>query len=896
MGQTSARFGIDPRGTFFEMELSNPFNEDFIYFGVVNPDGGIRMFDQAGQKQAVRYSRDSIEPGKRYEFKDGIIKVFDENNNEISEHVVESENNIVDQYALNDYFTHEPTDPLKYCVTKNHVVFTNPTKIPTLAKVQSPSDKEYRKYYSFLNLKILDTENYNYTFRRYYKKDDKIEFREIEDIAVDKLDGFSDKDYDADTSLWLQKEGPFRYKLEPNDKSAAEKEDAIVEVFFRGTVTQIKSDGGDGYYPRVDYYPEETLITGGRGFKKGSIRVKVSDAENAGSTFDGKDVAYITFKVEDTRKYVGTAFDEIKPSGDADISDMSVSDILNGLRKDFEDKGINKAIVVGNGIYLENNIEFSISSEELAVADIMNSQRFDDTEPPMVRITSVNELPVDCYPGFRVEVSNSFDNKNNYFLEYQSESYTENIDLDNTKADGYWVEIAKPYEAYNPMNGTLPHMITAAKFTDEPDYAFIVSPIQYKKRTAGTSRTNPSIFIDQAPITAVNFYKNRLFFFSKIGTVISTRAGELDNLFINTAVSTSLIDPLDLTANSNQRVPIYGSSIINNGMVLFGNSEQYLLTTNADLLTSETANITKISNYTYDPVSNPTYLGANVAFISSGLSRFYELTNLYDRGPVDINERSQQIQTTFGQRFNQPVCSREQSMAIVYKQYTDSSLTGSSPDMMVYRFRQENSQESSQTSWVRWKLGYTMVNDVPVHKRVAFVSMPQDKIFLVVADKNGECDLWKMSGDTISGLPANNASVVPKFTDGWYDDVDGKPFKTEIKFPTIYAQSKGATPVSDVTANLTIHRVKLSTAAIGAYDLTIERKGYDTYNLLVEQTPSDEYKANFPPLYGEKVETVPVYTRNKNLTLTMSTTYDAPLTLRSMTWEGDWNRPYYKSV
>jgi hypothetical protein len=97
-------------------------------------------------------------------------------------------------------------------------------------------------------------------------------------------------------------------------------------------------------------------------------------------------------------------------------------------------------------------------------------------------------------------------------------------------------------------------------------------------------------------------------------------------------------------------------------------------------------------------------------------------------------------------------------------------------------------------------------------------------------------------------------------------------------------------------ANLTIHRVKLSTAAVGTYDLTIERRGYDTYKILVEQTPADDYYADSFPESDEKIETVPIYTRNKNLTLTMSTTYDAPLTLRSVTWEGDYNRPYYKSV
>ena len=67
-------------------------------------------------------------------------------------------------------------------------------------------------------------------------------------------------------------------------------------------------------------------------------------------------------------------------------------------------------------------------------------------------------------------------------------------------------------------------------------------------------------------------------------------------------------------------------------------------------LTSETANLTKIANYTFDPMSDPIYLGTNVGFVGAGLTRFYEMTNVYDRGPVDINERSQQIQITVWSR------------------------------------------------------------------------------------------------------------------------------------------------------------------------------------------------------------------------------------------------------
>ena len=95
------------------------------------------------------------------------------------------------------------------------------------------------------------------------------------------------------------------------------------------------------------------------------------------------------------------------------------------------------------------------------MADVLNSQKIDDDVVPIVRVNTVAELPVECYEGFKVEVLNSFDNKNNYFLEYKAES--KDSDSSIVKADGYWEEIAKPYEMYNPENTTLPHMITIAR-------------------------------------------------------------------------------------------------------------------------------------------------------------------------------------------------------------------------------------------------------------------------------------------------------------------------------------------------------------------------------------------------------------------------------------------------
>ena len=862
--------GTDPLGTWFEIELSNQVNNDYIYIGNVTQNGEISIFNQDGERQLVVYTEDNqaVTPHKDYLYKDGIetLVVNDDNGEEL-------ESLKTTLTATNGYFRHSDDKPLKYCISKDHAIFANPIEVPTLTKAPKPSANDLKKYYSYINLKVVDTANYNYIFKLFRPKDGADTYRYITDVDAIKIDDVL-SDYDKDLTLPLQLNGPFEFDLGSVGQDGIE-EVAKIEVTFVGQVVQLKSDDGDGYRNEARYNWSTQIITPGKGYKKNQVFKITKSANDLGGTED----LTFTFKIEDVNSVTATSNVDINPGV---TNDMDAASVLQALQASFKSNGIDKAVVTGSGIYLEDYEPFSVSTAEVAVADVLNSQQLDDTIPPIAIVNTVAELPIECWNGFRVEVKNSFDDKNNYFLEYKAES--EGSDLDLTKADGYWEEIAKPYEQFNPRNGTLPHMITIARREYRTDFAFVVSPIQYNKRTAGTMLDNPSMFVDKATITDLNYYKNRLFFFTSVGTIISSRAGEINNLFINTGLQTSPIDPIDVVANSNQRVPIYGSSVINNGMVLFGETEQYMVTTNSDLLTSETVNVTKVANYTFDRVSNAIYLGANIGFVSKGVSRFYEMTNLYDRGPVDINERSQQIQTQFGQDFNMPVSSREQSQVVVYKS------GASSADMMVYRFRQENSQESSQTSWVRWRVGG--------NNKVCFASLPQDKMFVVVKPLFGECKLYKIDGSSVDNTVNPNPINIPTFRDGYTPRAEGSgdPFTTKIVFPTIYAQSGSLKIKTDVTANLTIHRVKLSTALIGTYDLTIDRKGYDTYKLLVEQTPADEYAANFPTLYGEKVETVPVYTRNKNLTLTISTDYDAPMTLRSMTWEGDYNRPYYNSV
>ena len=889
------KVGIDPEGTWFEFQLSNTVNKDTMYFGCVNQDGSIVVFDQGGQVQKILYSRDPLVPHKEYVYNSGELKVLGYNKEVIEKIKVETPTDPDINPDTVEYFENSADEPLKYCVSKKHIIFTRPTKTPTLAGVQLPSDDDKNRYYSFVNIKVRDTANYRYNLEIFFPDEGKETYRYMSECEVAALGGEGDPDWDEDESLALERLGPWRFEVDDDDIDGIT-EPAIIEVSFKARAYSVTRSNGTRYVNRVDYTPDRVdIIYGGKGVESKSFTKKISEATNA--TQEIKDRAELRIKFKpDTEKRTATKSKPILAPDN--IDDITVEILLERLREAIDaELSLNGRVVqVGTGLYVEDTEPFSIATSESAVVDVLNSQKIEDKDiVPIVRVNTVAELPVECYAGFVAQVSNSFDGENDFYLQYKSESESSEDDVEKTKSDGFWEEIAKPFEPIKPNPSQMPHMITIVRETDRDEFVFIVSPIEWAKRTAGTAKDNPSFFTDEADITELNYYKNRLFMMTRAGTIVSSRAGEINNLFINTAVKTSDIDPIDVVANSNQRMPIHGSAVVNNAMVLFGDTEQYSVTTNNDLLTSESVNITRLSNYTFEQKSRPVYLGTSLGFISSGLSRFYEMTNVYDRGPVDINERSQQVQTDFGRGFNMPVSSREQSSMLVYKNYRDDDPGDNSKEMYLYRFRQENSQEKSQTSWVKWELD----------KPITYVSMPQDKIYVVVTtdDKKQVCSFYVMDSGSADGLPATSlgdAALVPRYLDGWYYDdnnkLQGADYTTTIEFPTIFAMSKGLNPKTDINANLTIHRVKLSTAAVGMYDVKIERKGYDTHELLIEQSPANQYAGGFPRLTGEVIETIPIYTRNHNLTLTITSEYQAPFGLRSMTWEGDYNRPYYKSV
>ena len=145
-------------------------------------------------------------------------------------------------------------------------------------------------------------------------------------------------------------------------------------------------------------------------------------------------------------------------------------------------------------------------------------------------------------------------------------------------------------------------MITVAMRNLIKKFTFVVSPIGYEEASAGTAKDNPSMFEDQAPITEVNYYKNRLFFITSVGTMyLSSQAGKINNLFLKHSLTVSAMILLTLLLTA---INVYLSMVLLwSTMVWYClvNLSSIVLTTLMMCLTSSTASVTKIANYTFDP-------------------------------------------------------------------------------------------------------------------------------------------------------------------------------------------------------------------------------------------------------------------------------------------------------
>ena len=122
--------------------------------------------------------------------------------------------------------------------------------------------------------------------------------------------------------------------------------------------------------------------------------------------------------------------------------------------------------------------------------------------------------------------------------------------------------------------------------------------------------------------------------------------------------------------------------------------------------------------------------------------------------------------------------------------------------------------------------------------------------------------------------------------------VVGYNYDFETTLPKLYYKKDPNT--SDYTATLTISRVTFSVGRTGPMLFKVKADGSDEWKNVEYVTDANIYKADSSPITSEHLFTIPIHQRNTNFELKVTSNFPYPVSLVSMTWEGNYSPRFYK--
>ena len=670
--------------------------------------------------------------------------------------------------------------------------------------------------------------------------------------------------------------------------------------------------GGNNY--RCSYNREVVLLHGGEGWTTGDTTTVTMEGFN------------YTIRVEDHETTsVNANLKLVRPEPtpfDADTA-VTADTILAGMKTEIDTISGLSAKIIGTGIYISSANNFNVTVVEEDLMRVMQSS-----------VNDVTNLPNQCKHGYIVKISNSrMAEEDDYYLRFDGEN--------NRDGSGSWSECAKPGIAKSLTN--MPLVIQRTATT-----TFTVRPFTYRDRDVGDDTTNPMPSFVGGRINKVLFFRNRLALLSGENVVLC-RPGTLGipDFFVESALTVGAADPIDISAASMFPSELFDGIEINTGLLVFSTNQQFLLSSDDTVLNPDTAKLRSVSTFNYNKDIPPISLGTTVAYVdnSNKFSRFNEMANTRREGEPNVVEVSKIVPTLLPKDIDLLTNSRENAIILLGKTNSDT----------VFGYKYLNvGEKRQQAAWFKWKLNNPLIYHFIIDDEYFFLDSDYylQSIKLIQSDNDPSTSIDNVdfllhvdNHTTVSGGNFDSATNLTTFSGvSWLNtvtspnhelvviDEGGTPAPTkdqgrygkctvsgtsftvpgnwqgvtltigylypyQVKFPRFYPQKQAEQQVvSDTNSSLVVHRVKFHFGKVGLYETKLERVGKPDYTEVYESPIMDIYNASRAPYLEEHIQTVPVYERNTNVEITLTSSHPAPATLRSLSWEGDANQKYYRRV
>lgn len=503
-----------------------------------------------------------------------------------------------------------------------------------------------------------------------------------------------------------------------------------------------------------------------------------------------------------------------------------------------------------------------------------------------------------------------------------------------------WQETIQPTMEFEFDGSTMPHRLRRTATN-----AFTFEEIPWEDRTTGVTAlaTDPS-FIGET-IDNVFFYKNRLGFISE-DNVIMSQTLDFYNFWRTSALTLTDADPIDLTASSLNDVYLFAVQPTTQGLLLFGTREQFVMTSGTNgVLSPSTASIRSLSTYEMYTHIDPVFVD-NKVFFTSLAGNFTRVLTMEPRGennsPI-FTDVGRNVRNYIPNGMNRAFFSSQNSLFGIYDNTENF--------VYLYRFTDE-SDGLAMNSWFKWEypgkvLGIFIEQDtlfvaVSANGQVyltlsylqqasinATVTLPSGDVFINptldymqspttavydnstrlttvtvgTVDPNNtrwtpiaiECNtsnpqngaFWELT--PVSG--SNTQYTVNADLSGVTNLQFGFAYPYEVTLPRTYYRQGGD---ADFTASLTISRMIFALGRTGAVQFEVRSNGSTTFTDVGENDISNWYVMDTAPIEGERFFNVPIHQKNDVFEIRVSSESPYPVSLLSMSWEGQYSPRFYR--
>ena len=404
-------------------------------------------------------------------------------------------------------------------------------------------------------------------------------------------------------------------------------------------------------------------------------------------------------------------------ASDPDADFLNATEILTNLKTKFDNKNIPNLTVT----VLSDCLEFSFGgTDTVDTLDAVGGTGNSALESYITNVDDVSKLTTQALNGRVVQITNdSGQEEDDYWLEFAGEG--------GANGPGTWIECRDPSVSAGFDGSTMPHELV---FESESNgvATFEFKEIDWTNRRAGDDITNPMPSFVGQTCQFTFFYSNRFGILSEDNVVLST-ANDPYNFFKRSAQLTVDSDPIDVNVASINPVRLISARPEPQGLVLFGNNEQFRMFSVDSVLTPLTAQVRTLSTYEIADFIPPESLGTSVCFISKVPS--YSRVFLYETQGLDTQPSVIDIGKTVSQWVPNSITNITTSPQNSLVMLSSSRLN----EVYIYRYYNNGEKDLFQ-AWTKWELPGLVVALQIVNDQIFAITQQDDQFTLLVNDIN----------------------------------------------------------------------------------------------------------------------------------------------------------------